>query len=516
MWGIPCAKGVITPPIQKIPIHHAKENNKVQERQTSNESAISKNLCGFEAGDFVEYSEQMMRFVVDMQGAQTESRFRGIGRYTMDFVHALLRNRGEHEILLALSGLLPDSIDRIRTAFADQLPQENMLVWSAPGPVKGLDPDNLLSFQVAALLREAFLASLKPDVIHVTSLFEGFMDDAVTSIGFFGNYSPVSVILYDLIPLKNPKQYLDISPVYSAFYHRKIDFLRQAALYLTISDFSRREGIAALSEREDKFVNISSAVDPFFKPTNLSKPDAIPILKRLGIQQSFILTTGGLDDRKNLPRLIEAFAKITPSLRTQYQLVLVGKATLMHEVQLRRHAHSLGLDRNEMIITGYVDDHVLLQLYSFCDLYIFPSWHEGFGLPALEAMACGAPVIASNTTSLPEVIELDEALFDPFDILAMADKMADALQNEGFRQKLRSHSLKQAQKFTWDQTVQRAMRAWTEVSESTGLPKAEDSLIEEKLISALALKLKDADEATLASIAHHIALNQTSAQRGKA
>ena len=114
-----------------------------------------------------------MRIVIDMQGAQTESRFRGIGRYTLSFAQAVVRNRGEHEVFLALSGLFPDTVEPIRAAFDGLLPQENIRVWHAPGPVKEEHPGNDARRETAELIREAFLASLNADVIHICSLFEG-------------------------------------------------------------------------------------------------------------------------------------------------------------------------------------------------------------------------------------------------------------------------------------------------------------------------------------------------------
>src|SRR5262245_5053734 len=127
----------------------------------------------------------MMRIVIDMQGAQTESRFRGIGRYTMSICQAIARQRGEHEIILALNGLFPETVEPIRAAFEGLLPQENIRVWYAPGPVRECEVGNESRREVAEQIREAFLASLAPDVIHVCSMFEGYIDDAVNSIGRF-------------------------------------------------------------------------------------------------------------------------------------------------------------------------------------------------------------------------------------------------------------------------------------------------------------------------------------------
>ncbi len=123
-----------------------------------------------------ETGELLMRIVIDMQGAQTKSRFRGIGRYTMSFTQAIVRNRGEHEVLLALSGFFPETIEPVRAAFNGLLPQENIRVWHAPGPVMEAYAANDGRREMAELIREAFLASLQPDVIHISSLFEGYVD----------------------------------------------------------------------------------------------------------------------------------------------------------------------------------------------------------------------------------------------------------------------------------------------------------------------------------------------------
>jgi glycosyltransferase involved in cell wall biosynthesis len=404
-----------------------------------------------------------MRIVIDMQGAQTESRFRGIGRYTMSFVKAVIRNRGDHEIILALSGLFPETIEPIRAAFEGLLPQENIRVWYAPGPVREQDPDNSKRRGAAELLREAFLASLRPDVIHVCSLFEGYVDDAVVSIGRFDTKTPVSVILYDLIPLLNPETYLQSNPKFESYYLRKVSYLRQASKFLAISDFTRHEGHEHLDIPEEKAVTISAAAEPFFQQQALEAEEAAEIKKKFGICRPLILYTGGSDKRKNLPRLVEAYSALPKELRNKYQLLLAGKMPESHIIQLKKIAHGVALDNDELILTDFISDTELVQLYNLCEVYVFPSWHEGFGLPALEAMACGAPVIGSNTSSLPEVIGLADALFDPFDVASISQKLAQTLKNEHFRDSLRRHGLRQAKKFSWDETAERALSTWEDM-----------------------------------------------------
>lgn len=452
-----------------------------------------------------------MRIVIDMQGAQTASRFRGIGRYTLAFAQSVVRNRGEHEIFLALSGLFPDTIEPIRAAFDGLLPQENIRVWYAPGPVREQHPGNDSRRKTAELLREAFLASLQPDVVHITSLFEGFVDDAVTSVGCFDITTPVSVILYDLIPLLNPDHYLKPNPGYERHYRRKIEYLKRADLHLAISDFSRREAISALGIAEDQAIDIAAAIDDRFQPVSVDATTSHRLQQKFGITRPFVLYSGGADERKNLPRLIEAYAALPGALRQRYQLMLAGKMPEGETARLQQHARRAGLQQNELLFTGYVSDDELVQLYNLCVLYVFPSWHEGFGLPALEAMACGATVIGANTSSLPEVIGLDEALFDPLDVSAITQKMAQALTDEAFRTRLRDHGLQQAKKFSWDETARRAILAWERMP--IRKPKTREylarSLAHTRLIDEVATKLGNPDEATLLNLSQALALNES-------
>src|SRR5262245_30091628 len=403
----------------------------------------------------------MMRIVIDMQGAQTESRFRGIGRYTMSFSQAIARQRGEHEIILALNGLFPDTVEPIRAAFGSLIPQENIRVWYAPGPVLECEPGNKSRREVAEHIREAFLSSLAPDVIHICSLFEGFIDDAVISIGRFDGAALVSVTLYDLIPLLNPDHYLKPYPLYAEYYQYKLEYFKRAALYLAISDASRQEGLAHLGLPASHVINTSIAADAHFQPIQLIDDTSAALLRqKFDLTRPFVLSAGGADDRKNLPRLIQAFAAMPAPLRDGHHLLLAGRMPEGNVNELNHLAEMAGLKPGDLIFTGYITDEELVQLYNLCKLFVFPSWHEGFGLPALEGMACGAPVIGANTSSLPEVIGLDAAMFDPFDVTAMTRKMTQALQDDAFRAMLREHGLQQAKKFSWDESAKRAIGAW--------------------------------------------------------
>ncbi len=399
-----------------------------------------------------------MRIVIDMQGAQTESRFRGIGRYTMAFAQAMVRNRGDHEVLIALNGLFADTIEPIRLAFEGLLPLENIRVWQVPGSVSALDARNDARRQAAELVREAFMASLKPDVVHVTSLFEGLVDDATTSIGLFAPSIPTAVTLYDLIPYIHPKPYLE-NPSVAKWYREKIEHLRRAQLWFAISDSSRYEGVAHLGLPEEWVINISSDADAHFKPLDISPDAAQSIRQKYGLNRPFVMYTGSIDHRKNIEGLICAYAKLPQQLRLTHQLAIVCSAQPEQKAMLERLAMQRGMDEGELILTGYVPDDDLLALYNLCALFVFPSWHEGFGLPALEAMRCGAPVIGANTSSMPEVIGWDEALFDPRSEEAITAAILRGLTDKDFRDKLIHHGKTHAGHFSWNESARRAIAA---------------------------------------------------------
>lgn len=399
-----------------------------------------------------------MRIVIDLQGAQGASRHRGIGRYSLALAQAMVRNRGNHEIIIALNGMFPDSIEPIRAALDKLLPQENIRVWNAVGPVSPLAPENTWRRQTAEILRSAFLASLRPDILHITSLFEGFWDDAVHSID--ESLIPTAVTFYDLIPLLNSEQYLTANPVYEKFYRDKIEHLKRANIYLSISESARRECVDNLRIPEHMAINIGAATENYFKPILITDQDERNLRNRFGLTRPFLMYSGATDERKNHLRLIKAFSILPKTLRENYQLAIVGHLPKNHREKFEEYVKLCSLESNDVVITGHVSDKELVQLYNLCDLFIFPSWHEGFGLPALEAMACGAPVIGANTSSLPEIIGREDALFDPFDEEAISRKIYEVLTNDHLRRDFKQHSLKQARNYSWDESAKKAIVAF--------------------------------------------------------
>lgn len=400
-----------------------------------------------------------MRLVIDVQGAQTEgSATRGIGRYTLALTQAIARLRGNHEIIVVASDAFPESLARLRNGIADLLPPGCFRVWQCPRDLSPHTPAGLARRRAAEMVREAFLAALRPDAILICSLFEGGDDDCVASIGMLHDI-PTAVVLYDLIPLIHREIYLSPCPAREAWYEAQLAHLRRADLVLGISGSTCREAETMLGLPASRIAAIGAAADKAFHREALPADAVQAVRARHGLRERFVMYTGGIDHRKNIDRLVAAFARLPARLRAAHQLVIVCAAEAAARERLQTLARREGLGPADLVLTGFVPEDELIALYQACTLFVFPSWHEGFGLPALEAMACGAPVIASNTSSLPEVVGCDDALFDPMETGAIAAKLEQALDDEPFRRRLAAHGLRQATTFSWHATARRALDA---------------------------------------------------------
>lgn len=395
-----------------------------------------------------------MRIVIDMQGAQASNAARGIGRYSLALAKEMTRQRGENEVILALNDSFPKTIESIRAEFSDLIPQEKILVWNSPTS----ETESSAYTHAIELSREAFLANLNPDIILNTSLFEGLGDDAITSIGLLARTVPTAVVLYDLIPLIHRGIYLK-NPVVEKWYLKKLDQLRRADLLLSISTSSGKEAVDYLGFPPEKVSNISTACDEKFRPLQIDEATQAHLRRTYGLTRPFVMYTGGIDHRKNIEGLIRAYALLPKNVRTEHQLAIVCAIQPPDRKRLQRLAVQEGLASDELIITGFVSEEDLLALYNASKLFVFPSWHEGFGLPALEAMACGCAVIGANTSSVPEVIGHENALFDPLDDNAISSKILQVLTDDNFRLDLERHGLIQAKKFSWEDSARRAWQA---------------------------------------------------------
>lgn len=266
---------------------------------------------------------------------------------------------------------------------------------------------------------------------------------------------PVVLTIHDLFFIHYPgrrRPFYDIAATSLA----RI-YTRRARTIITDSQHSKRSIVDRLGVSPAKVTVIPLALGAEFKPAPLT--DAVR--QRYGITSPYILYVGNFKPHKNLPRLLRAYAGLPEPIRATYQLVLAGGDS-NYRPALEGLAQSLGL-ANRVLFPGQIEDADLPALYSGCVLFVLPSLEEGFGLPALEAMACGAPVVASDRAALPEVVGNVALLVDPEDKAAITMVMTRALTTDELREDLRRRGPDRAREFSPDRTARRVLELLREV-----------------------------------------------------
>jgi len=271
---------------------------------------------------------------------------------------------------------------------------------------------------------------------------------------------PVVVTVHDVSFLEQPT-------FFSGFRQRQLAItvrrtVLQAARVLTCSEFSRKAIARAYGLDPERIVVAPNAASPDFRPLDRQRARQIA-RESLGLDAPFLLCVGNLQRRKNQTGLIRAFESL---MRDQSQLpqhlVFVGKETAQAPEVMTAAEKSPFRDR--IHFTGFVSDELLPWLYNACDLFVFPSYYEGFGIPVLEAMACGCPVASSNRTALPEVGGSAVVYFDPTSTASMAQTLADMLRNLEFATKLGRSGVERAREFSWRRSANIVINTYREAA----------------------------------------------------
>jgi len=242
--------------------------------------------------------------------------------------------------------------------------------------------------------------------------------------------------------------------------------VRRAAKVVTGSEFSRRSILKAYGDLDEhQVVVVPNAAAPEFRPIS-REAAAVEVRERFGLGGPFLLSVGDLQPRKNQIGLIRAFARLVRAYpRLAHTLVLAGKETWFSH-RVREAARDSGVG-DRIRFTGFVSDPDLLYLYNACDVFVFPSYYEGFGLPALEAMACGRAVACSGVSSLPEVVDSAALLFDPYSVDEMVRAIADLLLDAELRSRMGRLGLQRAARFSWQAAARETLDVFYQVAEAS-------------------------------------------------
>ena len=242
---------------------------------------------------------------------------------------------------------------------------------------------------------------------------------------------------------------------------------KRAAHILTVSEYSRQDILATYGIAPERITVTPEAAAPYFEPVT-NETDLRRVRETFLISENYILSLSSLQPRKNLIRLIEAYSylrKTRPECRLS-QLVLAGKRGWLDSEIFRAAAQSSFA--RDILFIGYVAEPDLPALYSGAICFVYPSYFEGFGLPVVEAMQCGVPVITGNRTSLPEIVGDAGVLVDPFNEKELAEAMARVILNPAYRDELRLKGLKRAKSFDWKATARLTLQVYERVGRKLG------------------------------------------------
>ncbi len=270
---------------------------------------------------------------------------------------------------------------------------------------------------------------------------------------------PKIIVVYDLVPLIFKQFYP--APVRLVFNSQIANAVKKADKIIAISNSTKADLVRLLKVDPHKILVIYPGYDNrAFKPVE-EQAKIVEIKSKYGIDGNYILYTGTLEPRKNVARLVEAFGRLVKAGRIGHKLVIAGKKGWLYD-DIFETVNRLGLDK-DIIFTGYAPYEDLPLLLNGADVFIYPSLYEGFGLPPLEAMACGIPVITSNVSSLPEVVADAGMLVDPNSVDSIAEVLYQVVSDKKLREQMRQKGLARAGLFSWEKVAVETIKLLEEV-----------------------------------------------------
>lgn len=358
----------------------------------------------------------------------------GIGRYTENVVRNLLRIDKKNEYFLIHTNKVkyhfPGNYQEIQLPFFDSIPKKLI---------------------TGALVFETICRDHQLDILHDLGQISPF---------FLPSKTKKILTIFDLSPILYPKYFTKLTHAYSKLFPLIVN---NTDRIITISENSKRDIVRSLQVPEDKISITHPGVEDKFRPIR-NKMCLGRVKAKYDLPKRFILFVGTIEPRKNLVSLIKAYASAINNLEDDIFLVVVGQYGWGSK-DVYRLPQNLGIGK-KVLFLGKVDDEDLPDLYSLAEFFVYPSFYEGFGLPALEAMACGCPVITSSTSSLSEITGNAAILINPTDIKSMTKAIINTISDKELRSKLIERGLNRIKKFGWENGAKKTLKIYEEIYEN--------------------------------------------------
>lgn len=269
------------------------------------------------------------------------------------------------------------------------------------------------------------------------------------------------VTIHDITPFFFPGHKMNSWLRRNAFKFVFNSSIKKASAVIAVSDSTKKDIVKYFDLKSDKITVVCEGVDENFKI--LPNRDRIKekLNAKYNIQKPFIFYAGVWRNHKNIVGLLKAFFLLKKNLKAKYQLVLGGKEDSYYP-EIKETIQKLELGK-DVILPGFIPENEMVLFYNICKVFVIPSFYEGFGLVGLEAFACGAPVISSNTTSLPEILGEAPLYFDPYNVEKMAKTAIEALENDAMRQSMIQKGFEQIKKYSWFHMAEDTCRIYQKI-----------------------------------------------------
>jgi glycosyltransferase involved in cell wall biosynthesis len=373
------------------------------------------------------------RLLIDIQGVQGPFNDRGVARTVAELSAALIRIEAPVAALL-LNPNLPAP-----PSWFPELCGHPLLVWATAENIRKLQADGPI-------------VCLLPSPMEGSEPVDGVWPPFLAT-------TPFVPLVHDAIPYEDPVAY-DIRHADRRLHTTRPLWLEAAAHVMATTRFAAAQWLRLVNPSLNGISIIGMGVSDFYRPSSDREATFAELRADVPrIEKPFVLYVGGDDERKNVDGAIRAWAAVDTAVRANYQFVIACSAKPDVRTKWESLALQTGLRPDELVVTGFVGEATLRSLYQTAELHLFASLSEGFGMPIVEAIACGCPVISSNTTSMPDVVGWEPGLFDPTDITAMATLVTKALTDADYRAELHAACQAALGQYSWVAAAHRVVGA---------------------------------------------------------